>query len=66
MKLEETITKANGKTVPRCQARKAYGSVWVSGREQCSKAAIEGDVFCGTHKRAMDAKLERRKQRGAV
>lgn len=66
MKLKETITKADGKIVPRCQARKAYGSAWVAGRKQCSKAAVKGDVFCGNHRRAMDAKIERQKQRRTV
>ena len=35
---------------PRCQARLKYGSTWVSGRRQCSKAAKNG-VFCAAHHR---------------
>lgn len=66
MKLHDTVTKADGTLAPRCQARKAYGSVWVAGREQCGKAAKPGDIFCGTHRRVADAKAERRRLRGTV
>lgn len=45
----------------RCQARKSYGSAWVAGREQCGKAAKDGDVFCGTHQNQMAKRLERKK-----
>jgi hypothetical protein len=47
----------------RCQARLSWGSTWVVGREQCSKAALDGDVHCGTHKRQADARLKRIQER---
>lgn len=46
----------------RCQARISYGSVWVSGRNQCSKAALKDDVFCGTHRRQTNLRLRRKQE----
>jgi hypothetical protein len=60
MKLKSTLTKANGKQVPRCQARKISGHVGFDGREQCSRPALPGRVFCGTHLRAKAARLEKK------
>lgn len=48
---------------PRCQARKSYGSVWkawVAGREQCSRKAMDGDVFCGIHRAQSDRRIANR------
>lgn len=42
----------------RCQARKIYGSAWIAGREQCSNAATQDDVLCGTHARQLQKRFE--------
>ena len=62
-KLEPTLHDGR----PRCQARLKPSNIWLDGcGDQCSHAAKEGEVFCGTHQRQIMRRLDRIKPRDGL
>lgn len=59
--LHEKLKPTTADGEPRCQARLAYGSAWVSGIKQCPNKAKPDESLCGVHLAQHNRRIDRHK-----